>query len=55
MPGDNKDVTYLSKLPALSCRFVEVCVTFLLPSGIKGLVIKISKEMVTQQKLNKIL
>ena len=25
-------------MPAESCRFVQVCVTFLLPPGIKGLI-----------------
>ena len=37
MPDGNKNVTYLNKPEAFSCRFVYVCVTFLLPPGIKGL------------------
>ena len=38
MPGgNNKGHTYLNKPAAENCRFVEVCVTFLLPPGIKGL------------------
>ena len=32
MLGGNKKITH-----AESCRFVEVCVTFLLPPAIKGL------------------
>ena len=39
MPGGNKKQghTYLNRPAAESCRFVQVCVTFLLPPGIKGL------------------
>ena len=37
MPGGNKGHTYLNKPAAFSWRFALVCVTFLLPPGIKGL------------------
>ena len=38
MPGGSKKGhTYLNKPAGESCRFVKVCVSFLLPPGIKGL------------------
>ena len=37
MPGGNKKVTHLHKPAAESSKWVEVCVTFLLPPSIKGL------------------
>ena len=37
--GNKKDHIYFKKPASKSCRFVWVCVTFFLPSDIKGLIL----------------